>query len=65
MGKIKVNAPKTCSLKFQYHLGLYLVVMGPAVDGVCACVYSSSLEAVCASVYTVLGAKYTQTINIS
>lgn len=34
----------------------YLVVMGPVVDGVCACVYSSSLEAVCASVCTVLGA---------
>lgn len=32
----------------------YLVVMGPVVDGVCACVCSSSLEAVCASVCTVL-----------
>lgn len=57
MEKIKVNALKTCSVKFQCHLSiLYLVVMGPAVDGVCACVYSSSWEAVCASVYTVLGA---------
>lgn len=34
----------------------YLVVMGPVVGGVCACVCSSSLEAVCASVCTVLGA---------
>lgn len=34
----------------------YLVVMDPAVDGVCACACSSSLEAVCASVCTVLGA---------
>lgn len=58
MGKIEVNALKTCCVKSQYHAGiLYLVVMGPAADGVCACVYSSSLEVVCASVYTVLGAK--------
>lgn len=28
--------------------------MGPVVDGVCACVCSSSLEAVCASICTVL-----------
>lgn len=56
--KTKVNDLKTCSVLFYSHLDiLYLVVMGPAVDGVCACVYSSSLEAVCASVYTVLGAK--------
>ena len=34
----------------------YLVVMGPVADGVCACVCSSSLEAVCASICTVLGA---------
>lgn len=35
---------------------LYLAAVGPAVDGVCACVCFSSLEAVCASVCTVLGA---------
>lgn len=35
---------------------LYLVAVGPAVGGVCACVCFSSLEAVCASVCTVLGA---------
>lgn len=59
MGKIKVNTLKTsCQIPFMDHLCIrYLVVMGPAVGGVCACVYSSSLEAVCASVYTVLGAK--------
>lgn len=34
----------------------YLAVMGPAVDDVCACVCSSSLEAVCALVGIVLGA---------
>lgn len=34
--------------------------MGPAADGVCACVCSSSLEAVCASVCIVLGAKETE-----
>lgn len=33
--------------------------MGPAVDGVCACVYSSSLEVVCASACIVPGAKET------
>lgn len=32
---------------------MYLGAVGPAVDGVCACVCSSSLEAVCASVCTV------------
>lgn len=34
----------------------YLAVMGPVVDGVCACVCSSSLEAVCALAGIVLGA---------
>lgn len=40
---------------------LYLVVVGPVVDGVCACVCSSSLGAVCALVCTVLGAGNTNT----
>lgn len=39
----------------------YLVVMGPVVDGACAYVCSSSLEAVCASVCTVLAAGKKQT----
>lgn len=44
-------------LTFIYMYSLsYLVVKGPVADGVCACVCSSSLGAVCASVCTVLGA---------
>lgn len=35
---------------------LYLVAVGPVFDGVCACVCSSFLEAVYASVCTVLEA---------
>lgn len=59
-GQIKVSALKT-QLPFLVNFCiLYLVVAGPAVDGVCACVYSSSLEAVCASVCIVPGAKNTQ-----
>lgn len=56
---MKVSALKTQLPLLLNFCILYLVVMGPAVDGVCACVCSSSLEAVCALVCIVLGAKET------
>lgn len=48
--------PSFSSSSWDQSLMEFLVVMGPAVDGACACVCSSSLEAVCASICTVLGA---------